>query len=135
MHKRNSILKLTAIAVFSALVITYCSIGQSAGAFSAGPPNGRTGAPALGAFPSELTCVGCHSSFVLNSGPGVLSISGLPATYTVNQEVTITISLTQADRAKFGFEATMLDDLGRRAGDLTATDAVNTQIINGTGNL
>lgn len=134
MHKRNSILKLTAIAVFSALVITYCSIGRSANAFSAGPPIGRTGAPALGAFPSELTCVGCHSSFVLNSGPGVLSISGLPATYTANQEVTITISLNQADRAKFGFEATMLDDLGRRAGDLTATDTTNTQIINGTGN-
>ncbi len=135
MFTRKNLLKLTTIGLFGLLAIVYCFNGSEVGAFSAGPPAGRTGAPALGTFPTELTCQGCHSSFPLNSGPGTLTISGLPATYALNQEVTVTITLNQADRLRYGFQATALDDLGRRAGDLTVTEADRTRIVDGTGAL
>jgi len=135
MFTRKNLLKLTTIGLFGLLAIVYCFTGSPASAFSAGPPAGRTGAPALGVFPAELTCVGCHSSFPLNSGPGTFTLSGLPATYTLNQEVTVTVTLNQADRLRYGFEATVLDDLGRRAGDLTVTEADRTRIVDGTGAL
>src|SRR5262245_49757072 len=107
MYTQITLLKLSTIGLFSLLAIAYCFTGTPAGAFSAGPPIGRTGAPALGAFPAELTCQGCHSSFSLNSGPGSLTITGLPATYTANQEVAVTVTLNQADRIRYGFEATV----------------------------
>ncbi len=133
MRTRKNLLKLSIFALFSFVAVVYCFDGSRVGAFSAGPPIGRTGAPALGAFPAELTCQGCHSSFPLNSGPGTFTITGLPATYAPNQEVTVTITLSQADRMRFGFEATILDDLGRRAGDITLTEEARTQLTNGTG--
>jgi uncharacterized protein (TIGR03437 family) len=107
--------------------------GKKVDAFSAGPPAGRTGAPTLGSFSAELTCQGCHSSFAVNSGPGTLMISGLPATYTAGQEIPVTITINQENRTSYGFEATALDDLGRRAGDLVATDTARTRTIDGTG--
>lgn len=133
MFTRNTLLKLSTIGLFSLCAVAYCFTGSPAGAFSAGPPVGRTGAPALGSFQAELTCAGCHSSFSLNSGPGSLTITGLPATYAPNQEVTVSITLSQADRMRYGFEATMLDDLGRKAGDLIITETDRTRTVDGTG--
>jgi|GEM_PF-943863 len=133
MYTRKTLLKFSTIGLFCLLATVYCFTGKPAGAFSTGPPIGRTGAPALGTFPAELTCQGCHSSFGLNSGPGTLTITGLPATYTANQEVAVTVTLTQPDRMRYGFEATALDDLGRRAGDLIVTDAARTRTVDGTG--
>lgn len=127
-------LKLILLSSFCLGVIVYSFIGQSVEAFSGGPPASRTGAPALGTFPLEPTCIVCHNSFALNSGPGVLAVSGLPATYSPGQEVTVTVTVTQADRARYGFEATVLDDQGRRAGDLVVTDAARMRTIDGTGN-
>ena len=133
MYTRKTLLKLSTISLFGLFATIYCLIGRPAGAFSTGPPIGRTGAPALGVFPAELTCQGCHSSFGLNSGPGSLTITGLPATYTANQEVAVTVTVTQPDRMRYGFEATALDDLGRRAGDITVTDTARTRTVDGNG--
>ncbi|MGH9838998.1 MAG: choice-of-anchor V domain-containing protein [Blastocatellia bacterium] len=133
MQTRSKWLKLSMIAVFGLLAIGYVFKGTPVHGFAAGPPIGRTGAPALGSFPAELTCQGCHSSFVLNSGPGTLTVTGLPTSYMLGQEVTVTVTINQADRMRFGFEATVLDDLGRRAGDLTVTEAERTRIVDGTG--
>lgn len=129
----SKLMKLMTIGGFAVFGLLYGFYGSRVDAFSAGPPIGRTGAPALGTFPAELTCQGCHNSFALNTGSGVLSITGLPATYTPGQEVTITITLNQADRARYGFQATALDDLGRRAGDLLVTDTERTALADGTG--
>src|SRR5262249_35160444 len=100
-------------------------------AFSSGPPPARTGAP------GESTCVTCHNSFPLNSGPGTLSITGVPANYSPNQQITITVTVTQSNRLRYGFELTALDDIGRQAGTLVVTDANRTKLITGTvgGNL
>src|SRR5262245_52758469 len=128
------LLKISTLGVFGLLAIGYCFNGAPVGAFSSGPPASRTGAPALGTFAAEGVCVQCHTSFALNSGPGILTISGLPATYTPNQEVTVTITLNQSSRVLYGFEATFLDDQGQKAGNITATDTSRTQIVNGSGN-
>ncbi|MBI1766227.1 MAG: hypothetical protein HYR56_32890, partial [Acidobacteria bacterium] len=127
-------LKLTLTALFGFGAITYCYYGPSAAAFSGGPPASRTLAPVLGTFPVETACNACHQSFPLNSGPGVLSISGLPATYMPNQEITVTVRVAQADRGRYGFEAQVLDDQGRKAGDLVVTDADRTSLVDGAGN-
>src|SRR5262245_7188327 len=129
---RKEILKLTTLGLFGVLAIAYCLTGTPAGAFSAGPPIARTGAPAMGAFSAEVTCQGCHSSFPVNSGPGILTITGLPTAYALNQEVTLTVTLNQADRMRYGFEATALDDLGRKAGELIVTETDRTRTVDGT---
>ena len=134
MISQSKVLKLATLATFAVLGLAYSITGSRVDAFSAGPPIGRTGAPALGTFPAELTCQGCHSSFSLNSGPGVLSVTGLPATYTPGQEITVTVTLNQTDRTRYGFQATALDDWGRRAGDLIVTDTDRTALADGTGN-
>lgn len=134
MNSTEKFLKLLAVAAFAALGLIYSITGSRVDAFSAGPPIGRTGAPALGTFPAELTCQGCHSSFSLNVGPGALTVTGFPTTYTPGQEATITVTLNQIDRTRYGFQATVVDDLGRRAGDLIVTDTNRTALADGTGN-
>jgi uncharacterized protein (TIGR03437 family) len=113
--------------------LVYSFIGQRADAFAGGPPASRTGAPVLVTFPLEPTCTVCHGSYSLNSGPGALTIGGLPATYTPGQEVTVTVTLTQAERTRYGFEAMAVDDRGIRAGDLIVTDPVRTRTTDGVG--
>jgi uncharacterized protein (TIGR03437 family) len=107
--------------------------GSRVAAYRSGPDPARTGAP------GELTCnsAGCHNSFQTNSGSGALSLTGLPATYTPNQEINLTVTMNQASRAAYGFELTALDDQNRRAGELIVTDTSRTQRITGVvgGNL
>ena len=134
MISQSKMLKLATLAVFAVFGLVYSIIGSRVNAFSAGPPVGRTGAPALGSFPAELTCQGCHSSFGVNRGPGTLTITGIPATYSPGQEVAVTITLNQSDRMRYGFQATVLDDAGRRAGDLIVTETDRTALADGTGN-
>lgn len=134
MQISKSFIKLSLIGLCGIVAIVYCFVGRPAEAFSSGPPASRTGAPALGAFGMEPTCTACHTTFPLNSGPGALAISGLPVFYMPNQEITITVTVTQPDRVRYGFEATVLDDQGRRAGDLVVTDSARTRIIDGAGN-
>src|SRR5262245_24448206 len=131
---RSKLSKLSIIGGFCALFILFGLNGSPVDAFSSGPPTSRTGAPALGSFPAEPTCTACHTSFALNSGPGTLAITGLPTNYSPNQEVTVTVTITQTQRALFGFESTVLDDQGQKAGDLVITDAARTQLRSGTGN-
>jgi uncharacterized protein (TIGR03437 family) len=50
-----------------------------------------------------------------------------------NQEITVTVTVTQADRQRYGFQATALDDQGRKAGDFVVTDANRTGTVEGTG--
>src|SRR5215813_7827016 len=127
----NKRLKLSIISIAIAWFVIFSLSVERGSAFSSGPPPARTGAP------GEGTCVDCHTSFPLNSGPGILSITGIPANYSPNQQVTVTVTLTQPNRARYGFELTALDDLGRQAGTLVVTDTNRTRLITGIvgGNL
>ncbi len=128
---RTKLFKLSLIGLFTVLAAVYGLDGWQVEAFSAGPPPSRTGAPALGSFPAETTCTACHTTFPLNSGPGTLTITGLPVTYSPNQEIMVTVTVNQADRVRYGFQATVLDDQGQKVGELIATDANRTQIVDG----
>jgi uncharacterized protein (TIGR03437 family) len=127
------LIKQSLLGIFCLGALTYSFIGQRAAAFAGGPPASRTGAPGLLTFPVEPTCTICHGSYPLNSGPGIVTISGLPASYTLAQEVSVTVTVTQANRARYGFEAMSVDDRGIRAGDLIVTDPARTRTTDGVG--
>ncbi len=99
---------------------------------SSGPDPSYTGAPAFGSISAELTCNDCHATFPLNSGPGLLKVLGLPSSYTPGQDYTVTVSLNQASRLRYGFQVTALDATGKPAGTLTVTDTTATQSIQST---
>ena len=111
--------RLLKLSVFVLLCAAFGFYALPVGAFSTGPVASRTGAP------SELNCTVCHNGTV-NSGSGTLTITGLPTTYAPNQEIAVTITMKQSNRAKYGFQATAIDDTGKAAGDLVVTDAART---------
>jgi len=96
--------------------------------FASGPPAGHTGAP------GEQTCIRCHSG-TLNSGPGSVTIDGVPESYEPNQEFTLTVRVQHPDRRRWGFQITALDGENRPAGTLTAVNRNITKVANGTGSL
>jgi hypothetical protein len=96
--------------------------------YASGPPAGHTGAP------GEQTCVQCHTG-TLNSGPGSITISGVPETYTPNQQITLTVRVSHPDRRRWGFQITALDDANDPAGKLTPSNRNVTKSASGTGSL
>ncbi|MDX2029923.1 MAG: choice-of-anchor V domain-containing protein [Blastocatellia bacterium] len=118
MRKRNY--KLIVVAIFLAVGLR----GSRVSAFVGGPPNGVTGAP------GEATCAvsGCHGNNEVNVGSGVFAITGLPAAgYAPNQEVDLTLTLTQASRSLYGFPLTAVDAGGKQAGELILIEPSRTQ--------
>ena len=116
---QHRFIKALILAVFCALGGMYLFNGAPAAANSSFPPRALTNAP------GEGNCTQCHTG-TANTGGGTLTISGLPATYTPNQEIAVTVTLAQTGRARFGFMVTVVDDQGRRAGDLVVTDSNRT---------
>src|SRR5262245_24260051 len=98
---RIHLLKLTITLSLGALFTIYSLNGSTVRAFSGGPDPANTGAP------GESSCASCHFG-----GPtgGTLSLSGLPTNYSPNQEVTLTVTLMQANRGRYGFQLTAIDD-------------------------
>ena len=116
------IVKVLLAAVFAATFVVFGVLEKKVKANRDGPDPSLTGAP------GESTCSGCHSG-----GPtgGSLQITGLPANYTPDQEYTLTVTLAQANRLRFGFQTTVVDSAGRLAGTLTVSDASRTRSVNG----
>ena len=96
--------------------------------FASGPPAGHTGAP------GEGTCIECHTG-TLNSGPGSVTITGVPDSYEPGQEFTLTVRVQHPDRRRWGFQITALDAQNRPAGTLSAINRNITKIATGTGSL
>ena len=65
--------------------------------------------------PGELVCTECHNSFALNSGGGSVQITGLPATYTLGQSYTVTVTVSLSSARRWGFELTATDATGNGA--------------------
>lgn len=121
------LLKLSIIGGFLVLALGFGLTGRKVKANAEGPPPQRTGAP------SEQTCAisGCHTGSAVNSGAGTLTLTGLPANgYTEGQALTLTVTINQAGRSRFGFSLTALDSQGRRAGTLDRTEVNRTLIQN-----
>jgi hypothetical protein len=121
----NKRLKLSILGIAIVLFIGFGLLENRARAFSFGPPPSHTNAP------GEANCTSCHTSFELNSGPGNVSINGLPATYLPNQEVMVSVTTFHPDGFIYGFQLTAIDSTGAQAGTLVATDMVNTQLMSG----
>jgi hypothetical protein len=130
-------LKLTAIAVAAAIALLgFYSLSTRqfrAGANSAGPPPGHTGAP------PEQTCVACHSSFPLNStdGGGSIQIIGLPNRYRPLAQYPLSVTVNQTNAVVFGFQATAVNRLGFTAGTFQQPlqSPAQTQIVQGVVNV
>ena len=106
----------TILILLTMVLLLTMSTGMAL-AYSGGPPNGRTNAP------GEGNCTGCHSSFPLNSGSGLLSISGLSGAYDAGQSYDLIVSLEDPSAQRWGFEFTIIGDNGQEIGSLTSLDS------------
>lgn len=109
------------LALFGVLVWQ----NKSAQANQGGPPAGLTGAPGE----SDCLSSGCHTGNDINSNLGMLTFTGVPASYRPDQEINFTLTLSQPNRPRFGFQLTALDSQSRKAGELIVTDSTRTQKI------
>jgi hypothetical protein len=95
-----------------------------------GPEPGYTGAP------SDVgNCVFCHDTFhTENVGPGSISLTGGPigGVYEPGQQYTLTVTVSQTKRQRFGFQVTAIDSSNHRAGTLAALSG-DTQVLSETG--
>jgi hypothetical protein len=98
-------------------------------AFSSGPDRGYTGAPGdIG------TCVDCHDTFEhVNVGPGSVRINGVPETYQPGQSYTLSITIQDPSRQRWGFQMTAIDKDGLRAGTLSPVGGDTKIAMGGTG--
>ena len=92
-----------------------------------GPSASHTGAP------GEANCVSCHVDFPVNSGTGSVTLAGVPANYLPNQQVSLTVTTSQADAVIYGFQLTAVDSEGKRIGTYTlpAQNPAQMQTVNG----
>ncbi len=90
-------------------------------AFSEGPPDGRTNAP------GEGNCTACHTSFPVDSGAGMISVSGLTDVWSPETDYDLVVTVADPSASRWGFEFTILDGNGDSAGTLTSLDG-NTQL-------
>jgi len=111
---------LIATAALLALIVTLAP--ASSFAFSAAPPDAKTGAPGQG------TCHDCHSDFGLNSGDGSFQIQA-PATFLAGQTYLIAVTINDPGQTRWGFEFSPLDQ-----GVCTITDPDSTQLSVSGGN-
>lgn len=111
---KSNRLKLLMICLSLAVFGLFEFSARPAHAFRAGPD------PSLTDAPGEGNCTACHGG---GSIGGTLEILGLPQSYSPNQDITITVKLTQANRLRFGFQLTAIDNSGKQAGTLTPNDA------------
>lgn len=100
------------LVFFGALML----VAGAALAFTGGPPDARTNAP------GETTCTDCHGTFPLNSGSGMLALTGLPERYIPGETYDLSLTLSDPDAARWGFELTILEDGGSSTGAITVTD-------------
>ncbi|MFH1861343.1 MAG: hypothetical protein ABH878_00895, partial [bacterium] len=73
------------VSVFVVLALIMFG-AQIASAFSSGPPDNRAGNP-----PGMFDCTGCHNSFPVNSGAGIIQAFGVPSFYIPGETYTIYI--------------------------------------------
>ncbi len=89
-------------------------------AYSSGPPIGKAGEP------GGSNCTDCHAG-VVNSGPGVLSVIA-PLEYETGATYEIVVSLEEDGGARWGFELVVFDSTDEPVGEITVSDALNTQL-------
>jgi len=110
---------LTLLSLFAALVAMSALVDvEMAIAFPWGPYNGYTGAP------GEFNCTACHGSFALNAGAGdfVEQCASPGGEYVPGDSYTICLELSDPQASRWGFEITLIDASGVKAGVLAPVD-------------
>jgi len=112
------------------LLILFLAMSLVVYAKVTGPEAGYTGASGdLG------TCVACHDTYhTENVGPGSVAVSGGPigGIYQLGQAYTLTITVQQSNRQRYGFQLTAIDKTLKRAGTFTTLNS-ETQVNSDTG--
>jgi uncharacterized protein (TIGR03437 family) len=99
------------------IVLTSAALPILVYAFSSGPPSEHTGG-----F-GEPTCVECHFGTALNGGPGRVTITGAPSSYTSGTVYPITIRVEDPNQRRWGFEmSSRVQATGQQAGTLGPTN-------------
>lgn len=115
------------ISLFSGLfLLTILFINQAA-IRSSGSPGGRSGAPGDG----SRYCTQCHSTYPLTYVEDAISTNIPESGYKPGETYTISATITQGNRTKYGFEIKPESNLNEYAGTLIPTDAT-TKLINVT---
>ncbi|MGZ3866421.1 MAG: choice-of-anchor V domain-containing protein [Bacteroidia bacterium] len=118
--------------------LLFLSVGFSltSASFMATIMYGHTGSP------GELTCVYCHNSFAINSGPGNVKISSIPAMtgnkYVSGQTYTVQVTVTETGASIFACDAEIIDSLGNNSGTITSISPsapLQTYLPNGRKNV
>ena len=115
-------------AKWELLFLLVVSIPILAIAFSTGPDPGHTGAP----FPpdSQKTCTECHIG-IENSGSGAVTITA-PASYASGATVPITVTVSDPNQRRWGFQLSARTAGGQQAGTLVNSNS-STKILSLSG--
>lgn len=94
---------------------------------------GKGARPASTNAPGETSCQAskCHAQNPLNSGGGLLTLSGVPDSIVPGQKYPLTISLEQQGQKRWGFQITALNDSNLAAGSFSLADEDRTQLRDG----
>lgn len=114
---------LLAVFGFQTYSVKYEKVSASVN----GPSASHTGAP------DEASCVSCHVDFPLNSGTGNVALTGVPANYLPGQQISMTVTTSQADAVIYGFQLTAIDSQGKRVGTYTLPTQNPAQLQTVTG--
>lgn len=101
------------------------------------PPRSRTNAPAIGSYPAEPNCSGCHGGNALNTG-GSVTLVNPPTWYRPGSTYRLTLQLASSQTSgasgrSWGFQLTALDPSGAAAGTFANVTGAGTMIATGTG--
>lgn len=111
--------------LFVSILLAALFVVSDVTSFTNGPPSNSTGS--LG--DNGITCVQCHASNN-NARIGWISSNQLSDGYVPGNLYSMKARAIMPGVTKFGFEITIEDMTGDKAGVPVATDAVNTQITN-----
>jgi hypothetical protein len=113
--------KVTLSTILASILIVCCSLNIDNGV---GAPTGKTGSPGDGS-----NCGGCHSGTAVTSIANAIT-STIPATgYIPGTVYTISATISDPAKNKFGFEISPQRNNGTAVGTLGVTDAGRTQLI------
>lgn len=112
---------ITLTVMISAIILLFSTMLNS---LPKKPPKAKTGAP------GEGTCADCHMGAGLDMGPGyvILAFSGSGNKYKVGKNYTVTVSVYDTTKTRFGFETVSVDVNNNQAGTPSETDKVNTTL-------
>ncbi|MEP7038830.1 MAG: choice-of-anchor V domain-containing protein [Acidobacteriota bacterium] len=123
------------IIVVAAVIAFFCFQNffgnyEKVSASASGPTPSHTDAP------GETNCTECHRGPMVNSGSGSIKISGVPANYLPNQQISLTTTVSQASAVVFGFQLTAVDSQGKQVGTyiLPTQSPQQLQIVDGFPN-